>query len=482
MDRPPRSNKERLFSASALTRSAYIGILIGVMATFWCFQTWSLAGWTLGASDISDQTIYLQGTTVTMAAIMAGQFGTLFATRTNIRSTFSVGLSRNKWIVVGLIISIAILLAVIYLPFLNAIFASSPIPPLNLILLYSIAPVIILLEEVRKYFLRTYFIPARPVMALPAVPLAAKPSSILSVGMKKTRAPFVEKSGPIAMLVDMNEWQSNALQISFDVAKQNGSRLLLVRLIDERADDEMIAKMEQAVDERSSLLGVPFEYMDLRLFGKEQSPQTMASSIREVIKRMNPERIILPVQRDAFERKKSALRKIRWVEEFSDKKVMLISNWKAPTFNLKSPRLLIPILGEFNNDVFELAEALTADANVPDVDIVAAKVVEMPQIVPLYSIYKPDSLINADKELAALKSLPKWAIIRRIRPMVLLVRETGRDLAQFAKERSVDLVILDGAWSQKNNGYLGKKERSIAVKVQCTIVILLPPVPNLHKG
>jgi hypothetical protein len=136
--------------------------------------------------------------------------------------------------------------------------------------------------------------------------------------------------------------------------------------------------------------------------------------------------------------------------------------------------LLIPILGEFNEDVFDLAEALTTDANVPDVDIVAAKVIEMPRIVPLYSYYKPESLINADKELAAIKSLPRWAVIRRIRPMVLLVREAGRDLVQFAEERKVDVIVLEGDWSAKGRGYLRKKEQAIASRAQCTVVVMLP--------
>ncbi|MDD1743018.1 MAG: HAD-IC family P-type ATPase, partial [Methanomassiliicoccales archaeon] len=474
MDRPPRSKKERLFSASALARSAYIGVIIGVAATLWCFQTWSLSGWALGTNVINDNTVYLQGTTVTMAAIMAGQFGTLFATRTNIKSTFSVSLAKNKWIVVGAVTSIALLLALIYLPFTNEIIATRPIPPIDLLLLYSIVPVIILLEEGRKYFLRTYILPARPVMALPAAAHVSKPIPALSAGTKKSQTPFVEKARPIVTIIDMNEWLSNEVFISFGVAKQNGSHLILIRMIDETVQSRMIEELERAVDERSSYLGVPYEYVDIHLSGNEQSPRTIASSVREAVKRLNPERIILPAERDVFRGKKNALRKIRWVEEFPDKKVMLISNWKAAAFGPNPPRLLIPLLGEFNEDVFDLAEALTMDANVPDVDIVAAKLIEMPRIVPLYSYYKPESLVNADKELAAIKSLPRWAVIRRIRPMVLLVREAGRDLVQFAEERNVDVIALEGDWNAGGKGYLNKKEQTIALQAQCTVVVLLP--------
>jgi len=480
MNRPPRSQKERLFSLSSLVRSAYIGIIIGVVATLWCFNVWSQSGWNLGTNVVSDPQIYLLGITTTMTAIMAGQLGTLFATRTNVQSTFSVSLSRNKWIVVGALTAIAILLAIIYVPLLNSIFGSTPLPPLNLIVLYAIAPVIILLEEVRKYLLRAYIIPARPVVALPATPL---PSAAIAMSVRGARkhAPFEERSGPASLLIDADRWQPNEVRISFDIARQYGSRLILVRLVRERADLGHLAELERVVEENSSRLGIPYEFLDIRLLGEEQNRRTVASSLQEAIGRIAPDTIILPVAKEAFEGKREALWRIRWVESFSQKRIVMLSDWPATEIGARSPRLLIPILTEFSEGVFELAEGLTVDANVPDVDIVAARVIEIPPIVPLYSIYRPESLIDSDQEFAAFRSLPKRSMIKRIRPMVLLVRQTGRDLAQFAKERNVDVVILAGDWSEKGRGYLGKKERSIAVKAPCTVVVLLPQASTVKE-
>jgi hypothetical protein len=133
------------------------------------------------------------------------------------------------------------------------------------------------------------------------------------------------------------------------------------------------------------------------------------------------------------------------------------------------------VLRQPKGQPFELAEALTAGTNFPDVDVVAAKVVELPQAVPMYSIYRPDSLVDAGRELSVFRSLPPWAVIRRMKPMVLLVRETGKDLTLFAEDRKVELVIMEGRWGRRRARFLDKKERGIALRLKSTLVVALPP-------
>jgi magnesium-transporting ATPase (P-type) len=45
MDRPPRSCKSRLFNLVAFSRSAFIGLIIGAWALYWCFHVWMAGGW-----------------------------------------------------------------------------------------------------------------------------------------------------------------------------------------------------------------------------------------------------------------------------------------------------------------------------------------------------------------------------------------------------------------------------------------------------
>ena len=473
MDRSPRTRSERLFSPSALARSAYLGVIIGVASVLWCFAAWTQGGWSLGMSSVPDQMIYVQGTTITMAAIMAGQLGTLLATRTNVKSALSISLTKNKWLLVGIVSSFLILLAMIYLPLLNDIFATSPFAATTLVTLYAIAPVVFALEEVRKYLLRNYIIPAKPVAARPVLaPLAMMGKTAIAV--PKPLPPFVERAAPVLLPIQVLNWREATLRYATNIARHSGSRLILLRIIEEGVDDAMVMDLERVLENIAAPMEVPVEAMELRLVGKEHSPSTMVSSLREAVKRTNPEWLILPVEKGVFEGKRSSLRSVRWTEDFQSKRVVLVSDWETKPMEGGFPRVLIPVLGGFKSGPFEIAEALTEGANIPDVNVVAAKVVEIPSIVPLYSIYKPSSLVDADRELATYASLPKWAIIRRIKPMVLLVRSASRDLVQFASERSVDIIIFEGDWHLRSQGYLGKKEQRAAIDCECAVIITFP--------
>jgi hypothetical protein len=293
----------------------------------------------------------------------------------------------------------------------------------------------------------------------------------------KSQAPFVEQAGPIAVPLLLGEWEENAIRVAADVGKHTGSRLIFIRVIDEDAKDQMLETLEKTVEKYASIRGVPYEYLDLRLRSKEQVRQTLTVSMREAIRGTAADNILLQVNREVFEGRRKALRRIKWVEDFTDKKLALVGTWKSDTISMtRGPRILIPALTEIHGEPFEIAEALTEEFAFPDVDVVAAKVVELPSIVPLYSVYRPESLVNVEQELSIFRSLPRWAIIRRIRPMVLLVRETGRDLAHFAKERNVDVIVMEGSWVYSRHGFLPKKERAIATKAECTVVVAVAPV------
>jgi hypothetical protein len=233
---------------------------------------------------------------------------------------------------------------------------------------------------------------------------------------------------------------------------------------------------ELAVAKIAKRLGVPYEYRDLRL-PKGMNFKTSSASLAKAIKATVAARIIVSVPKQVFSGRHSALHTIEWLNEFRDRKVDLVGSWSSSNIPLDhGPRLLIPVLSELQGEPFELAESLTASTNFPDVDVVAAKVIELPKIVPMYSIYRPESLVDVDSELSIFKSLPRWAIIRRTRPMVLLVRETGKDLTKFAEDRNVDLIIMEGKWADRSRGFLTKKERRIALRSICTVIVAIPPL------
>ncbi len=146
--------RSRLIDARILLRALYLGLVVGSVALWWAFNIWSRAGWVFGQNTVADPTEYARGTTAVMVAIMTGQLGNIFAARASRESTFAVSLLRNKWLFIGILAQIGILMAIVYVPFLQSLFGTASLPFWDLLLIYSLAPLVLFLEELRKSFVR----------------------------------------------------------------------------------------------------------------------------------------------------------------------------------------------------------------------------------------------------------------------------------------------------------------------------------------
>ena len=469
MNRSPRSRESRLFDIRSLARSGYIGIFIGVIALFWCFQAWSQTGWSIGQPSIADHTAYLKGTTMVIVGIMAGQLGMLIATRTNIKSTFTVSLRRNKWLLIAIFVELMILVAIVYIPFFGPIFNTVSLTLFEWFLLFSIAPVVVLLEEGRKLILRTYILPAKAVPTRRIIPLptSAELEPIVEIKIQVPK-PFIERAGPIILPLTLQPGEEDVAVISINLARNSGSRLIVMRILNEKVKTSLDYDMERFIKDTAADAGIPCEYIDVH------APQTMVNSLKETIEKTRAETIIVPVPRNVFLGRWRATQAVMWIEEFSSKKIILISNPRKPIEKPHPPfRVLIPVLHEFHQGPFELSGSLTSSSVIPDVDIIAAKVIEFPPNVPLYSLYYPESFIIKSGELSILRRPSVRALHRYITPLTLYVKDVSHGIADFVVERRVHMIIMDGDWAARRNGFLSKEERKLAKTAPCSIIVTL---------
>jgi Ca2+-transporting ATPase len=156
MQEPPRSVKERIFSGGVFLRSLYVGLIISTGAMYGCLTAWSQGGWHIGmpVDEFTKTMAYQTGVTMTFAGIVVAQVGNVFACRTHKVSLFETGLRSNKWIWLGVLAQISILSALIYMPFLQPFFGTTAIGPLQWAYLALLACIVILAEEIRKWFAR----------------------------------------------------------------------------------------------------------------------------------------------------------------------------------------------------------------------------------------------------------------------------------------------------------------------------------------
>ena len=478
MDRPPRAKRTRLFDLGTLSRSFYIGTMIGLVALFWCFSIWSQAGWHLGLagwpSTTTQAQAYVMGSTGVIAGIMAGQLGTLFATRTNVASAFSLNPLRNRWLLPGVSAEIAILLGIVYLPFLQGVFITSPFPPITWLYLYSFVPVILLFEEARKYAVRRILLPAKVVPGFPAgVPSPGVEVIMGTQPEARVRIPFIEHGPPVLVPLTLRGSDEIAVSLAVSLAEYSGSRILLVRLPQLGHPSERQRALERRAEAVAKVSDTPCSFVDLPPSNGRRGRRPIGRDLERLAERTKAETIVVPVDAEVFARGR-AQRKERWLSDLRKRRVILV---RGPGPVVRAPprlrRLLIPVLEEFRPEPFDVAASLTAASSFPAVDVVAAKVIRIPQIVPLYSTYRPESLIDQDRELSFLKALRARPIMRLLTPKVLMVRDIGRDLVDFADERDVEAILLAGRWEAIRHGFLSKDEREVARKARGAVVIIL---------
>jgi magnesium-transporting ATPase (P-type) len=159
MQEPPRSVKERIFSGGVFLRSLYVGLIISAGAMYGCLTAWSQGGWHLGMQgaalkSFTGSPAYSIGVTMTFAGIVVAQVGNVLACRTHKVSLFKTSPRSNRWIWLGILAQISILSALIYVPVLQPFFGTTAIGPVQWAFLVFLACIVILAEEIRKWFAR----------------------------------------------------------------------------------------------------------------------------------------------------------------------------------------------------------------------------------------------------------------------------------------------------------------------------------------
>jgi magnesium-transporting ATPase (P-type) len=156
MDTPPRRLSEHAITWPLLMRAyPFLGLLqsIAAMSAFY-FLFWRSGHWGQWLGLPSDGELYRSATAMTLAAVVSTQVGNLFAQRTERTSVFRLGFFTNRLLWAGIAAETALLLLIVYVPFLQKIFGTAAIPLEGWAFVVALAPALLLADEARKALLR----------------------------------------------------------------------------------------------------------------------------------------------------------------------------------------------------------------------------------------------------------------------------------------------------------------------------------------
>ncbi|MDX2678360.1 cation-translocating P-type ATPase [Streptomyces sp. NY05-11A] len=153
MDRPPRSRRERLFSAAVMGRILFLGGIQAACVTAVFF--WHITASGIPFDDFTrDTPVYREAITMVQAGIVLSQFFNALAVRTDRQSILKVGLLSNPALLAAGGFGVALMAAISYLPPLQAVFHTAPLAAADWAALAALGTLPLLADEIRKAWLR----------------------------------------------------------------------------------------------------------------------------------------------------------------------------------------------------------------------------------------------------------------------------------------------------------------------------------------
>ena len=155
MRRPPRARGERLLSWGLLARAyLFLGVLEASAAMAAFFFVLDAGGWHYGQFLERADPLYLQATSACLATIVVMQVINGYLCRHPRRSSLAYGLGGNRYLQLGILAELAVIVFILYTPAGNWLFGTAPISGATWLLAVGCAALMWSLEELRKAWLR----------------------------------------------------------------------------------------------------------------------------------------------------------------------------------------------------------------------------------------------------------------------------------------------------------------------------------------
>lgn len=154
MNRKPRKLTDRVIDRAMWGDIIYIGIIMAIVTLIGMDMHLSGGLFTDRSVDaLGHEAQMVEARTMGFTILVFAQLFNALASRSHLQSAF-VGLFSNHWLWGAIGLSVVLQLFVIYVPWLNTAFGTTPLPPMAWLECIGLAFIVLVASEIRKAFLR----------------------------------------------------------------------------------------------------------------------------------------------------------------------------------------------------------------------------------------------------------------------------------------------------------------------------------------
>jgi len=156
MRRPPRPRSETIFAHGVWQHIVWAGLLIGGVSLWACH--WAIES---GAHP----------QTMTFTVLTFAQLAHVLAIRSERESLFTIGVTSNRLLLLAVAVSVALHLALIYVPWLQTAFGTQALAPDSLAVSCALALLVFVGVEIEKWAIRRGWLYQAPAVPTKPVPM-----------------------------------------------------------------------------------------------------------------------------------------------------------------------------------------------------------------------------------------------------------------------------------------------------------------------
>ena len=268
------------------------------------------------------------------------------------------------------------------------------------------------------------------------------------------------------------EW--NAVYIAFYIAEYSGSKVCITHVLEGQENHAYEKKLKEDIDGLARSLSVKYEFVEVRPSSQPPGADEVARALVQTVREKRAQAVVMSAHREPLFRELFGRVSDR-VSRTSPSRVVLVETPQVGVEIPKNPRrILVPVLKEQHPDPFIIAAALTSSASVADVEITAAKIFSLPPTVPLDAVEMALPLRKEERDFSSFTSLAIKTLGRLINPKILPVREVGTDVAEFIKDKRIDILVM---YSDRETGFysfLTRDEYEIVRRSPCVVIVTVP--------
>jgi nucleotide-binding universal stress UspA family protein len=291
---------------------------------------------------------------------------------------------------------------------------------------------------------------------------------------KRAEVEWSWSDAPVILPLAYHPREWNAVFIAFYIAEYSGSKVYVTHVVEGQENNAFQKKLTADIDALAKSLSVKHEYLQVTPSSHPPGVEDVAKALVETARERQAQAIVMSAHREPLFRELFG-RVSDHVGRTAHTRVVLVETPQEGIAIPENPkRILIPVLKEQHPDPFIIAAALTSSASVADVEITAAKIILLPPTLPLDAIEMSLPLKQEEREFSLFTSFAIKTLGRLITPKILPVREIGNDVAEFVRDRGIDILVM---FSNRETGFysfLTRDEYDLVRKSPCVVLVTLP--------